>query len=420
VLSEEIPVATSAYSKSTPQGLQGERRSWSVVEPFGPGTLTPVSFSWTDTLSGERRSDWKQVIKEHGDATTDMLAEQRSITHLDGVASVTATRKSTGKRELNRVQGFIDSSTGFTTDPFATVSSSSASRDAASQFYSRAYAAQSQLMLGVSILELRETLGMIRGRGASMLQLVTNWSTAVRRLRKLNGKKLLQALAELHLEYSFGWRPLASDIGGALKAFRNPRVEITRVSAKAESPIMTSTTRATSGFGTLQYIRRSTSTTNCVVRIRGGVKVVVSGHGRNTQALGLNIQSIVPTIYEAMPWTFLFDYFTDLGGVINAICFPKSSVAWCSTSVSKRFTTQVIAGEVVSDPSPATWKDIQIESSPQVTEYVRKQVSRVRGIPSIPAPTVRLPKSLWQWCNIAALYVTRDRDTYRRLRNLRI
>jgi hypothetical protein len=350
-----------------------------------------------------------------------MLAEQRSIVHLDGVASVKATRKSTGKQELNCVRGFIDSGTGFTTDPFSTVSSSSASRDAASQFYSRAYAAQSQLMLGVSILELRETLGMIRGRGASMIQLITNWSTAVKRLRKLTGKKLIKALAELHLEYSFGWRPLASDIAGALRAYRNPRVEITRVSAKAESPIVTSSTRATSGFGTLQYIRRRTSTTNCTVRIRGGVKVVVSGHGRNTQALGLNIQSIVPTIYEALPWTFLIDYFTDLGGVINAISFPKSSVAWCSTSTSKRFYTQVIAGEVVSEPSPAVWSNIEIESSPQVTEYIRKQVSRVRGIPAIPAPTVRLPKSLWQWCNIAALYVAHDRDAYlKRLRNLRI
>ncbi len=412
---------TRDFSKSTPQGITGKRTSWSVVGPIGPGTSSDVSFYWTDSLIGERRPDWKQVIKDHGDATTNMLAESYSVNHQDGDAYVKARRKSTGNFEHNRVSGWVDAATGFTGDPFSTLSSAEALRNANSLFYNRAYQAQSQLMGGVTLLELGKTLSMIRGRGASMLSLITNWSTAVRRLRKLSGRQYLRRLADLHLEYSYGWKPLAMDINGALAAYRNPRVEVTRVSASASTPVMVSDTRATSGFGTLQYLRRRTFTTGVTVRVRGGVKVVVAGHGRRTQSLGMNIQSIVPTIYEVLPWSFLVDYFTDLGGVINAISFPKSDVAWASTSVTKQFKTLVIAGEVVSNPSPATWDNVEITSSPQVTEFLKKQVSRVRGIPKIPSPTVRLPKSLYQWANLAALAVTRlARTTKEANRSLRI
>jgi hypothetical protein len=411
---------TRDYSKSTPQAVYGTKQHW---DTFGasigaPTSVFPVGFAWTDFLNGEKVPNWKRVISEGRDATTNMLAEQQKVTHLDGDQYVKARRKSDGRIYHRRDAGWCDTSMSFPTAPFSTLSSDSAQRDAASKWYSRATTAQTQLMLGVTVGELGETLNLVRKRGASVVQLLTNWRTVARRLRKTKNWK--KKLAGLYLEYSFGVRPLLADVSGALSAWKDPRKEIARVSASAETNVDASSASTTT-FGTIQYDRNYRTSSKVSVHIRGGVKVEVSGHGRNMQAFGLMPRTWIPTAYELIPWSFFVDYFTDLGNVINALCFPKSDIAWASTTTVRSMSNMVIVSGARLAPLFTSTFDVQeITDHPQVTTLTRKQVSRARGAPKIPTPTVRLPTSVRTWANIAALAISRfavsDREFARSLR----
>jgi hypothetical protein len=414
--------STKDYSKITHHAVFGIKQHWDKAgtpDKGDPSTTTNVGFAWSNTMNGERLANWRRLIRENKDATTDMLAESRSIDHVDGDQYVKARRKSDNRIYHRGDAGWCYPSLAFGTDPFSTLSSDSALRDANSKWYSRATAAQTQLMAGVTVGELGKTLSMVRGRGASMLSLLYAWRTAARRLRR--EKNWSKKLSDLYLEYAFGWRPLALDIAGGLAAWKDPRKEITRVSVSAKTASDGSTVHSTTTFGTLQYSRDFRSSTEVVVRVRGGVKVETAGHGRNMQAFGLLPKTWIPSIYELVPWSFFVDYFTDLGNVINALCFPQGDISWACTSTTKTFVQMVNChGARLAPGFDTTFEVMETTDYPQVTTLRRKQYSRVRGAPRIPTPTVRFPSSLRVWANVAALaisgFAASDRGYARSLR----
>jgi hypothetical protein len=243
-----------------------------------------------------------------------------------------------------------------------------------------------------------------------MLNLLASWRTALRLLRGSQKDKLKRA-ADLYLELQFGWKPLASDISGALAAYKNPRKKMTRVSASATSEQHIGSVFGNVGVHPINYRESLTTTSEATVRIRGGVKVITAGHGRNLQAYGLMPQDFVVTIYELIPWSFLVDYFTDLGGVLGALTFAQSGIQYCSTTTVRQYKS--VGTTVGLLPLLPNYVLLEESFSPQLVVWRKKQVTRSIGAPALPTPTVRLPKSLWQWANIAALTISRN---YSRLR----
>jgi hypothetical protein len=278
-------------------------------------------------------------------------------------------------------------------------------------FYQRARAAQSHLLSGVAAGELRETLEMIKGRGRKMGALFPVWRNRLSRRR--SGRSALQNAADAYLEFQFGWRPLASDIRGALAALKEDRFKVVPISVFAKRDTHVGSTYVSSaGTQPVNYAYQGVETSMGGVKIRGGIKLREPGHGRNLQKLGLLPTDFLVTAYELLPWSFLVDYFTDLGGVLNALSFPTSSIAWASTTgLQYRTATWSIIG---LNKLPAGLEELPgAISIPQVTVWRKKQVTRRRGQPQLPTLTARLPKSLWQWANILALGITRN---YRHLR----
>lgn len=364
-----------------------------------------IRYTWTRHLSGVRLGDWRKIIAAGGDATTPMTASETTCEYVPAEYRRVSRRLSDGALKNGNVIGWAsggwDPPSG---DPSA-ISSSQASRDASSKFYSRARSAQTQLYSLVALGELSETLRMIRSRGFSMMNLLLLTRTALKRLRGPAREKLKKA-ADLYLELQFGWKPLASDIAGGLSAYKDPRLSIKRVSASAQTSTMTASTRANVGVTPILYAHQSQSFTEATVRIRGGVKVETLGHGRNLQAYGLLPSAWIPSIYELVPWSFMVDYFTDLGGVISALAFPSSDIAYGSTTTVTQY--RIVNQGLGFNKLAAGFEEVSATFSPQVVVWRKKFVRRVKGAPALPRPTVRLPKSLWQWANIAALAVTRD------------
>lgn len=248
---------------------------------------------------------------------------------------------------------------------------------------------------------------MIAGRGAFFKRLLTDWRSVYRQARRLTRRQALKALSDAYLEMQFGWKPLVSDIEGALKAFRDPRLEITRVSASAKEESASSPVRTHSlGDFPFTFYSDFTLTGSTTVKIRGGVKVMTTGTGRRRQSLGLLPQDFVPTVYELVPWSFLVDYFTDLGNVLAALTFPREDIAWASTTTVREYIgTYLTAG---FEPVPAAYEEKNATFIPQVVRWRKKAVTRSVGVPTLPTVTIRLPDSGWRWANMLALAVSRD------------
>lgn len=60
---------------------------------------------------------------------------------------------------------------------------------------------------------------------------------------------------------------------------------------------------------------------------------MLSDSARLAQILGITPENIVPALYEVLPWSWLLDYFTNTGDIINAACISQKSVRYVVESV---------------------------------------------------------------------------------------
>jgi hypothetical protein len=74
----------------------------------------------------------------------------------------------------------------------------------------------------------------------------------------------------------------------------------------------------------------------------GSVRLMRSGLvGNATTELGANLSNWIPTLWELIPYSFIVDYFTNVGSIIDAFCFPRSDVMWVSrTARAEAITVQ--------------------------------------------------------------------------------
>lgn len=143
--------------------------------------------------------------------------------------------------------------------------------------------------------EIHRTLGEIFGKGFSY--------------RKPRKRDEASSIADRWLEYSFGWRPLIADIYKGIDVLCAP------------FPSATIKGRATVRVGT----RKSGSwTTTGVLSTWGTVKCQMLAEVRITNPnLYVNAQlgliNPVSIIWELVPWSFVVDWFTNLGQVLGTL-----------------------------------------------------------------------------------------------------
>lgn len=229
---------------------------------------------------------------------------------------------------------------------------------------------------GVIMVELRKTLKMIRRPADAMRTLTTkfinqreasykraqrlhviNMKRAVHKQRPIPGytvrngnlRETADALAKSWLEYSFGMIPLMSDVAAiaeaALTKFSKPSIK--RLAFTAQAASSSSLAGITTPAGSVvecPYSKETTDEVSC--RYTVGYKVDVSGTTEGFRRVydqsGFDLAHVVPTIWETLPWSFLIDYFTNIGDVIGTNQVALTNVAW-SQLTTRRNHKQVIS-----------------------------------------------------------------------------
>lgn len=300
--------------------------------------------SWEDSLSGWKNPRWRDAVRNHTSAGTSLTASRivYKARRTDHSITYRPMDDPNGMKVQRRVSGFVDlpflQTTAFT-PPDTHVAF--VSNRCLSRFYKNAWSKLRFLQGGVLLGELRETFSMLRNPGKALRRGIDDYVfTARRRARKSDPKRRQEILADTWLEYVFGWSPLLGDIKDAAEAFaenfNRVRLDVEKVRAREilEHDATTTTSEVTTFYQTFDRTDKQKFKTEC--RIIGEVGVRTDPVQQFDKALfGFTWNDFVPTVWELIPYSFLVDYFTNIGDVLESVSFPTGAIRWHNRTVRK-------------------------------------------------------------------------------------
>jgi len=290
-------------------------------------------------------------------------------------------------------------------------------------------AALSGVNIGESLGELRETLGtMMRPlNGFRNLLLSTAQSFKKKAAKLRRGKRTRRSFgkvaAETYLEFQFGWNPLASDVAQAMVEVQSDRLGLKSYpihSRGSDQDVVKS--KASYQFGGLWVDVDVDITSSVEVRFKGAIRPGSFGYGTETASWGILPHQFVPTFYNLLPWTFLVDYFSNLGSWIQAISTPTPNLAYLDQT-TYRCVEQHGFGRV--DASRGFYSsghppDVVVSTTTQPGSYSVKRIlinrTSVMGSWPVPSLQLELPDFGLKWLNMAALVASKrsELSTYAR------
>jgi hypothetical protein len=417
--------------------------SWTTDYRIGKNYVDVNTYNGVETNTNSRFShglkDWRAIINFGNNATTPFEGQEHTLSFKQQ-GDVQCVYWDFG---LPRYEAFFGIETGnipsLATTELA-IDTSAAEQQAASRWFSRLRSRRSHFQGGVVLGEMREVLRMIRSPAKSLYRGVDRYLNALKVKRKLafpnrkrallkkgtykervreaneRREKLSQILSDTWLEYSFGWKPLFSDISDGMKAYdkllsESPR-QMLYATGIAEDVAWPYRNLGNSLFGALAIRFTQKVSKKVFVTYYGMLEDIRNGARPNQQLadLGLSItQDFVPTVWELLPWSFLVDYFTNIGDILSASTTDTSSVRWTSRTTRRVSTaTQSYVLDEKTFRSNYPDKRNQFYGTCPLVERKRKSVVRESIAPvSVPDFQVQVPGRPQQWLNMLTLAASR-------------
>jgi hypothetical protein len=328
-----LDLTTSFPSKST-----GSRKLYTgLFEPSSHNSIVTA----VRTRTGTRLHNWHKIIEDGGNASTAMTAVWET-TEGEPANAYVRTNNGGNKNEWCERRNGGDVSmhnVDFTRHHFASsISATFVDNLARTRFYGRLREVNTQFSGLVALGELRETAKMLRKPAAALWDSAERYIDALRKRKRVNPKGWIKDASGLWLEHSFGWLPLINDCKDAVKAY-------SRISEKPRSKIISAgmkksydrsreldgswegnITRVNMQGGCCMYADARLYE-HVAVRYKGKISARVVAPGWDNWALfGFTPREFLPAAWELLPWSFLVDYFTNVGDLITASCTSTSSV----------------------------------------------------------------------------------------------
>jgi hypothetical protein len=260
-------------------------------------------------------------------------------------------------------------------------------------------------MTGVTLAELAETASLLANPLKSMFELTHDFAKSLKRGKRLPMKRYAHFLSDSWLTYSFGMKPLASEANDYMETIRSidsaRLVELIRCfgtgSHSVDEGTLIQDVTASGNGAFAQAERQITRTTE--VTIRGAV--AVRGEIPPMQQFGLSALDIVPTVWEAIPFSFLVDYFTNAGDTLDALMLRYVDFSWLNQTVRNSRTATYRS---IVPPAPDSFTAARYayggEARLVTTTVTRdKRSNNFGGSLTFEVPGQRSLK----WLNIAAL-----------------
>jgi hypothetical protein len=342
-------------------------RTYRLVHPLGEyintigGTFTAFS-----NKQGVSNPVWQKQIAAKTNATTPYVLQKRVYSPGNGYAVATWSvygppTPYSWRKNVCYAQGSI----------LAPYLSGVPSRDPAiveqcevaarSDFLGKIRDMRSPFKGPVFLKELRETMRMIKNPMDSLYKGIRDYvSTNRRRRRQIHRNPTI--LSDSYLEYTYGWQPLLSDVKSGLETYNRliGRAQVHPVRARHEmsGPPALSTGMAYAGtWIQLSWTRKRVFEVTCVVG--GALKDQLTTGPSASRALDLcafRMDEFIPTVWECIPYSFLVDYFTNVGSVVNGWFTQTSDLAWVFQGTSEDRVALVAPGTFYGNPPTGSYR----------------------------------------------------------------
>lgn len=281
--------------------------------------------------------------------------------------------------------------------------------EAISRYVKKAIETRRSFQGGVFLGELREAIRMIKRPAQSLRRGLDDYLSTLKKRKKIvrgsgaqRERNADRVVADTWLEYSFGWLPLVGDIDDAARTLANhfygdDRPHDKEIAGFSEHIQHEKFANPEWVSGPLEVGFPARQETRYSVRYYG--KIRVTHPTRSTWGRwGFTPENLVPTAWELLPWSFLVDYFTNIGDLITCASAVTSDVSWTARTI--RHGTYIVSdqpyyignlgwqGQVFGSPASASVTDVsRIPYNGQL----------------IPSLHFTVPGSGVKWINMAAL-----------------
>lgn len=392
--------------------------------PVDVGSRILTTHSWTDTRTGVSNPRWREDIRKRRNAGTPLQADRevrRSkywavywSAPFDAVCGVAYK----GKLKWRKLEGtYVNQTKVLNTMPIVGDADNAALTEVLGKINEATRDLQGFVFLG----ELAETLRMIK-RPASGLRdglnrYLDDAKRRVKRLNQRNGRRIppspagvtraSKALADSWLEHVFGWSPLISDIEAGFGSL-NLMVErnlfpMKVVTGQSDKPAASQQT-VNNLFGDSSPVYGIWERTK-VQSVRYRVGVAMEPRTLRAAALdsfGLRAREFVPALWELIPYSFLIDYFTNIGDVVSSFSVQRSRILWINKTTRLTYENSLRgyyansyygssgSTRFLAAPS-ASWRSVQVTRSQPAYLNTPSVEFEIPGLSSR------------KWLNIAAL-----------------
>lgn len=209
-------------------------------------------------------------------------------------------------------------------------------------------ARQSSFMGGVFLGEFNKTVRMLANPFKSAVELTRSYGVRTARIRSKvvqvqshytgpirhksvkylstvkKRQSAIHAINDSYLEYTYGMTPLVMDISNVLK-------ELVRVPVRQKITLRTAVFLQSFGSNVSHNwdpFEPNVSYFTFGNRYKETVSIrqfesLLEEQATKADQYGLSLSSFVPTLWELMPYSFVIDYFTNIGDIINNLCYPS-------------------------------------------------------------------------------------------------
>lgn len=386
----------------------------------GDWLLASKSVVEVNSRTGVPNRFWRSQVSKHQSATTG----------LTGVRTTHQSRSAGGMLEMKGTTGLVARIAGDLAgmrdneDPGDSHMNTVTARQQATTRFNKVLARSQRQMQGAVFLgEGREALHMLRGATIQLYKHIRGdylyalrdlrKSIAYGRIKKPTRAQLQKRISSTWLEACFGWSPFVSDIQDAVKAWKKlaeKEPDVLPVWGRSEQsemflqmPIMT----RLAPVSNFQCIENGSYINRVNVRVDGAAIAKSQAVTPRWQTLfGLSADQFMPTVWELLPWSFLFDYFSNIGDIIEIGCSGSASLAWSKTVViNARIRSYAVWHDATEQARIGAGNLDHSGGGPWTSYWNKRSVSRSPGIDStIPELSFEIPGSPMQFANMTALF----------------
>lgn len=211
---------------------------------------------------------------------------------------------------------------------------------------------------GVFLGELREAIHMIVRPASALRRGISAYLAAAKKAgRSVRFTDRGRVLTKTWLEHSYGWGPLVNDIDAGMMALASTSHLIPEVISGAgydrfQGNHIERKSDVPGSF--VQASARFVDACDASVRYLGAVAWESENRARDWKShWGLTLSDFYPTVWELIPYSFMVDYFSNIGAIIDASSFGAVGLRWGVRSARSRVWTVMSPGPVAFTSSSA-------------------------------------------------------------------